>query len=166
MKGLNHGLFIAVILLSILVIILIRMITIYRKRIQEAVQLMSKYKESVNKDYEKDVQYLNHMIDEKLKYINTSIFPYISKGGKVITDEDMNKLISSVAIDVKRNLSSNYKELIGFYIADLDLFIGSRLKSTLEPQFLSHNIRTLKQGTSMGDIIEEYTESIKNQKEQ
>ena len=149
-------------ILVILCIFLILIIFNYRKRISQSISLINKYKESINRDYQKDSQYLNQIIEEKTEYLNNSIIPYVSKQNKIITDDDLNKIITSAVIDIKRNISEPYEDLLRFYINDLDVFIGSRLKSILEPQFVKNNVSVLKNGSSIYSGFLEKEENSKH----
>lgn len=133
-----------IILLSILCLSLIFIVISYRNKIKESALLIKKYKESLNRDYNKDIEFLEKVITTKIEYLEHSVIPFIDKDNKVITDEDLNRLIASTVVDIRNTISEPYKELLNFYITDLDSFIAFEIKNILQPTFVKKNIKTLK----------------------
>lgn len=136
-------------LLVVLCIILIIIILNYRKKIKESARLISKYKDSLNRSYEKDSEFLEKIIAKKIDYLEHSVIPFIDKDNKVVTDEDFDKLIASTVLDIKKTISEPYKEVLNFYISDLDSFVGFELINILQPKFITKNIRRVKGDNSL-----------------
>lgn len=116
----------------------------YKKTINDISKELISYKNKLGHDYEKDITFLNKIINERIEYAKNTVIPASLKFEKgLFKEKDKDDMIQIIVTDVIDILSTEYKELLSFYISDLDVFLVRNINTALQPFLVNSNIKKI-----------------------
>ena len=96
--------------------------------------------------FEKDSLYLNHLIDNHFEYFVRMHTETLRNRyqDSLLRDDDIEELATDIVIDIMREMSDEYIELMEYYISDMEYYVSSRIMEKITPFVVSLNVAKLK----------------------